>query len=325
MIRGALAVLFALAIGCTPKPHWSLPLPALDRVALSVLHASSRDTWVVGGALGSSGGALVLDYDGSAWSRYEIGTDATLWWAAEVHPYEWLAVGERGTIVRLPLGEAVASPTTTTLYGIWGNDDDGVWIVGGEPDLSGVIYVLRGGAWVDMTPAGATGAFFKVWGSSANDVWICGQAGALLHWDGHILAVVDSGLSRSASLFTVAGRSAQDIYAVGGPAQAIALHYDGTSWSQLADPALANLPGLNGVSVDSDGTAVMVGFGGTKLRGHPGAFVDETAFATHEDLHAVSISAGEIFAVGGDYLDPAPTPRTGVVAHFGGDISSTLK
>ena len=58
---------------------------------------------------------------------------------------------------------------------------------------------------------------------------------------------------------------------------------------------------------------MLVGGSGTKLRGRPGAWIDESAFATREDLHAASIVGGEIFTVGGNYLAPPPTraPRRG--------------
>jgi hypothetical protein len=319
-----LVVAALVACGCGGSPHWSLPLPALDRVALSVVDKSAKDVWVVGGALGSGGNALVLHYDGSAWQRSDPGTDATLWWVAPVGAQTW-AVGERGTALVLP-ATPVATGTTATLYGVWASDAGTVWIVGGEPDLSGVI--LRGsgdGTWTDVTPAGTGGAFFKVWGASDDDVWICGQAGALVHWDGSALTAVDSGLPKNVSLFTVSGRAHDDVYAVGGLGNAVALHYDGDVWTRLSDSVFDTLPNLNGVSVDSDGTAIVVGGSGTKVRGRPGAFVEESASATHEDLHAVSIAKGEIFAVGGNYLAPAPAPRTGVVAHYGDDISSTLK
>jgi hypothetical protein len=319
------AALALAAAGCT-SPHWSLPLPALDRVALSVAQSSARDVWIAGGALGSGGDALVLHYDGSAWQRLDPGTDATLWWVDAPDATTRWFVGERGTVLSGASLTVEPVPTTTTLYGVWQSASGTVWIVGGEPDLSGVVLRrVAGGAWQDVTPAGTNNALFKVWGAADEDVWICGQAGALLHWDGSTLTPVASGLPRSVSLFTVAGRDANDVYAVGGPATAVALHYDGTSWTQLTDAALATLPGLNGVAVDSDGTAILVGFGGTKLRGRPGAFADETALATRQDLHAASFVGGEIFAVGGNYLAPAPSPRTGVAAHFGGDISSTIK
>ena len=217
-------------------------------------------------------------------------------------------------------------PTTATLYGVWQSPSGTVWIVGGEPDLSGV--VLRrdpGGAWQDVTPAGTASALFKVWGAADDDVWICGQEGKLLHWDGGALSAIDTGLGRNVPLFTVAGSGAGDVYAVGGLGNAVVLHYDGAAWTQLGDALFAALPGLSGVAVDGDGTAILVGGSGTKVRGKPGAFTDETAYATREDLHAAAILDGELFTVGGNYIAPAPTPRQGVVAHFGGDVASTIR
>lgn len=323
-LKARLAFAALLLCGCPSSPHWSLPLPALDRVALSVVDKSAKDVWVVGGALGSGGNALALHYDGSAWQRSDPGTDATLWWTAAVGAQTW-AVGERGTAIILP-STPVPTTTTATLYGVWASSEGTVWIVGGEPDLSGVI--LRGsgdGTWTDVTPAGTTGAFFKVWGASDDDVWICGQAGALVHWDGSALTSVATGLARNVPLFTVFGRTHDDVYAVGGLGNAVVLHYDGDVWLRLTDNIFDTLPNLNGVAVDSDGTAIMVGGSGTKVRGRPGAFVDESAAATREDLHAASFVGGEIFTVGGNYLAPAPAPRNGVVAHYGGDVSSTVK
>ena len=319
------ASLFAAA-GCTPAPHWSLPLAALDRVPLSVAQASASDVWIAGGALGSGGDALVLHYDGRAWQRSDPGTDATLWWVDRPASGDPWFVGERGTVLHGAGLTVEPVPTTATLYGVGQSDGGTVWVVGGEPDLSGVILRrVPGGDWEDLTPAGTSGAFFKVWGAADDDVWICGQGGALVNWDGSALVAVDTGLARNVSLFTVAGRAPDDVYVVGGLGNAVVLHYDGDTWTQLGDALFGELPGLSGVSVDGDGTAILVGGSGTKLRGRPGAFVDESAFATREDLHAASILDGHVFTVGGNYLAPAPTPRQGVVAHYGGDVSSTIK
>jgi photosystem II stability/assembly factor-like uncharacterized protein len=325
MLRAWVAVALVVG-GCTSPAHWSLPLAALDRVPLSVYQAAPNDTWIVGGALGSGGDALVLQYDGKAWTRFDAATDATLWWVAPRSATSVWTVGERGTVLTGPPLAAVATPTTATLYGVWQSPAGNVWVVGGDPDISGV--VLRGsgdGTWTDLTPAGTSNALFKVWGAADDDVWICGQAGALLHWDGSALTAVDSGLPRTVSLFTVAGSGAADVYAVGGLGNAVVLHYDGSAWTQLGDAVFNDLPNLNGVSVDRDGSAILVGASGTKVRGRPGAWVDETAFATREDLHAASLVGGDIFTVGGNYLAPAPAPRQGVVAHFGGDVSSTIE
>jgi photosystem II stability/assembly factor-like uncharacterized protein len=332
MIARALAILsfvslaasLVAVIGCDTPAHWSLPLPALDRVALSVAETNAHDVWIVGGALGSGGNALVLHGDGKSWHRIDPGTDATLWWVASLSDHQW-AVGERGTVLAGPAFTVETVPTSATLYGVWESESGTVWVVGGEPDLSGVILQKSGGAWKDVTPAGSTSAYFKVWGASDDDVWICGQEGKLVHWDGSALTDVATGLGRAVPLFTVAGRAHDDVYAVGGLGNAVVLHYDGGDWTRLGDAVFDDTPGLAGVSVDRDGTALLVGGSGAKLRGRPGAFVDESAFATREDLHAVSISGGEIFTVGGNYLAPAPTPRQGVVAHFGADVPSTIQ
>lgn len=319
------AALLALAVaGCGPTSHWSLPLPALDRVPLSVVERAPHDVWVVGGALGSGGRALVLHDDGSAWRAYDVATDATLWWVAPAGPGQVWAVGERGTVVLGPPFSTVSVPTSATLYGVWSSGGQ-TWIVGGQPDFSGVILHDDGSGFKDVTPPGTTTAFFKVWGSRSDDVFVCGQGGAMWHWDGSALSSQPTGLGRAAPLFTVAGRAANDVWAVGGLGNAVALHYDGARWSPLPDALLTDMPGLAGVSVDADGTAALVGSGGTKLRGKPGALVDESAQATRADLHAVSLVAGELFAVGGNWQAPPGAPRTGVVAHFGGDVPTTIK
>ncbi len=322
MLRASLVAALVVA-GCTSSPHWSLPLPSLDRVPLSVTQSSPSDVWVVGGALGSGGNAFALHYDGRAWQRTDLATDATLWWVAERGSELW-AVGERGTVMTTPDFAVEAVPTTATLYGVWPSQSGTVWVVGGEPDLSGVILRRVGGAWQDLSPPGATGAFFKVWGAADDDVWIVGQGGAILHWNGAALGPVESAVDARTPLLTVAGRAADDVYAVGGLGNAVVVHYDGSGWTRLSDPAFDSAPGLAGVSVDADGTAFLVGSGGTKLRGHVGAWSDETAEATRVDLHAVSLAGGNLFTVGGNYQAPAPTPRQGLVAHFGADVSSTI-
>ena len=321
----------AVAVAGCGGSHWSLPLPALDRVPLSIAERARDDVWTVGGALGSSGAALMLRYDGSSWRRIDAATDATLWWVLPLSATSVWAVGERGTIVRYngaALDSALTPPTpltAATLYGIWGSSDDDLWVVGGEPDLSGVILRRDSAGWRDVTPAGTGGAFFKVWGSASDDVFICGQDGALLHWDGRTLMPQRSGVGRGTPLFTVAGRAANDVYAVGGLGNAVVLHWDGAAWSRLSGAPLDDAPQLTGVAVDRDGSAYLVGSGGAKLRGRAGAWVDETLQATRVDLHAVSLVGGELFTVGGNYQAPAPTVRQGVVAHFGGDVGSTLR
>ncbi len=80
-MRAALVFMFFVSAAACGGSSWSLPLPALDRVPLSVSQPSSpsREVFAVGGALGSGGDALVLRYDGAAWTRIATGTTATFW------------------------------------------------------------------------------------------------------------------------------------------------------------------------------------------------------------------------------------------------------
>jgi hypothetical protein len=326
MLRRLLALALVVA-GCGGA-HWSLPLSGLDRVPLSVAQRAADDVWVAGGPLGSAGDALLMRYDGHAWHALSAGTTSTLWWVFAPPTGTVWAVGEKGVVLRLD-GDTVAPetvPTTATLFGVWGTGDDDLWVVGGIPDDSGVILHRDAGGWHDVTPPGTSGAFFKVWGSGANDVYICGQLGALWRWDGTALtAVALPGVGR-APLLTVAGRGPQDIFVVGGLGNAVVLHFDGSSWTRLSEPPFDSAPGLAGVSVEAgDGTAWLVGSGGFKVHGRPGAWHDDSDAATQADLHAVSAVAGSLFAVGGNYFAPAGATRNGVVAHYGGDISSTIR
>ena len=298
----------------------------LDRAALSVALPSAETAFVVGGDLGTGGSPLFLHYDSGAWHRVPTTGDSTYWWVHPLSPTNAWTVGEKGAIAHWD-GSALTTDTPLTdrtLYGIWGTADDNLWAVGGKPGSDGVLLHRDAGGW-QLVPAPVPFvAFFKIWGSAANDIFVCGEGGTILHWDGTTWTAQPSGVPQSTTLFTVAGRSATEVYAVGGLGRGVVLRYDGQSWQPLADPALAQIGALSGVAVDSDGSLVLVGAAGTKLHGKPGALVDDSFDAPRDDLHAAAIRAGELFAVGGNYVAPAGVVRTGVVAHRGRPVSATV-
>ncbi len=326
-MRALVALLFVIAGAGCDGASWSAVLPSLDRVPLSVWADSPRDVFVAGGPLGSPGDALLLHYDGSAWHEIPTSTSATLWWVFALSPTDVYLAGESGTILRFDGAQLtpMTSGTTKTLYGIWGASDGDLWAVGGDPDLDGVILRNDGTGWRTIANPTTSGAYFKVWGSSSSDVFICGQGGTILHWDGQQLSSQPTGLDPRTTLFTVAGRAPNDVFAVGGLGNATALHYDGASWAPLGDAVLAESDALAGVSVAASGEVVLVGANGTVLRGKPGALVDESRLAVSADLHGTVDAGGEIFAVGGNYFAPAPAARHGVVVHYGGAIAGTLE
>ena len=320
-------VLFALApfalAGCTP-PHWSDARTDLDRVPLSVW-ASGGKQFIVGGPLGSAGQGLFLRHDGGGWHESATGSSATLWWVFGLGESDIWTVGELGTVLHWNGAQLAPEtvPATETLFGVWGVSDDDLWAVGGRPDIDGVILHRTSGTWNVVAGLPNSGAFFKVWGSAADDVFVCGQGGTILHWDGAAWSPQSTGLMANASLFTVAGRvpssGADDVYAVGGLGNAVALHLNSPGWQSIDDAALTEAPALAGVAVASDGTVAMVGSSGLKLRGRPGAFHDESDQATRADFHSVGFQdhdSGELWAVGGNWLAPAPAARHGVVVHY---------
>jgi hypothetical protein len=321
---GAIALL--LACGCSGAAGWTAVEPALDRDVLSVWAAAPDDVYAVGGGLGSPGlGALVLRSDGQRFHELPTGRSETLWWVWGSSASDVWMVGEQGLVLRWDGARFQVVPVPPeasgkTLFGVWGSGAGDVWAVGGVPDDSGV--VLHGDAsgleLAGGLPATPGVAYFKVWGSSASDVFVVGQGNTILHFDGHAWTPQASPAPPLTTLFTVAGRSASEVYAVGGTGQSVLLRFDGASWTAATDPLLAASSGLTGVAVGPGGALSLVGFGGTKLRGHDRAFVRDDAPVTTLDLHATFIdSAGVIWATGGNYLAPAGAARRGVIVRYG--------
>ena len=324
MARFSTVFVLALACGCSGTARWSVPKSDLDRVPLSVAATGDETIFASGGALGSGGAPLFLRGDGKTFTEVPISDPdsaaLTLWWVHALSATEAFTVGEKGLILHwdgTQLQREGQGVTGETLYGAWGASAADVWAVGGTPAVRGVILRRQNGQWSTVPSPVAGVALFKVWGAAANDVFACGEGGTILHWDGNTWTQQPTGLGPTITLFTVHGRAHNDVYAVGGLGRGVALHYDGNAWSPISDPLLDSAGSLAGISVDADGSVLMVGEAGTKLRGRVGALVDDRTDEPHDDLHAALAHSGELFAVGGNYIAPAGTARKGVIARFG--------
>lgn len=306
------AVVAALLLGgCSSG--WSLATDSLDRVVLSV---SAEPVWVVGGGQGNGAESLVKRLRGSAWESVPgVSGDETLWWVSS-----GFVVGERGAIYRVvgdALEKATPALTAATLYGVWGASASEVWAVGGSPlgnAENDVILRFDGTSWARVAVAQPLDvAYFKVWGSARDDVWIVGQQGVVLHFDGNSWSRVQT--PTRATLLTVTGRSANEVWAVGGP-PAVLLRWDGTAWHDEQPPFSAS--GLTGVSFAPNGDLFVVGLAGTRWRRTNGAWTDDSEVLPLGDLHAVWAGLGEAWAVGGNYIATDPgTKRRGIVARYG--------
>lgn len=293
------------------------------------------DVWVVGGELQRS---VVLHYDGTAWEARDPGLDEPLWWVHGFPGGPVFVAGDHGAIARWDgsAWEIMDSGAPGTLfYGIWGASPDDMWAVGGptqtpvgdvEPEGDVVLH-YDGSAWERVEiqalldkPDSQGKNLFKVWGASASEVFIVGDSGIALHYDGTAWERVETGVGNQ-PLFTVTGRSADDVYAVGGLATAVLVHWDGTAWSEITLPPAAPSV-IQGVWTAPDEALYLGGWYGFTAS----LDVDDTWNVVENDTplayHAVfGDGAGNLWAVGGDiyslltdYLGTVVTTRDGVPA-----------
>jgi len=329
---GVVALLGLLGLAACPGDDepctaaWAT-LGTLDQtVALAVQGRGPDDVWVVGGGL-DGGGAYAAHWDGAAWQRQAPMTfGATLWWVWTAADDTVWMVGEHGVVVRQHRGATTIDriATDATIYGVWGAGPDDVWLVGGVPDGQAgpeddLIRRWDGTAFVTPPGIPARGAtLFKVWGAAADDVWISGEGGTMLRWNGAAFVDHSSELATFAPALTVHGCSATEVYAVAGQAL---FAWDGARWARRAEPVLGSA--ANGVACGAAGVLV-VGNAGLKRRwdrasGSAGPWLDERGQGpTGSDLHGAFVDdAGRMWAVGGNFNAPPPTPRTGVIGARG--------
>jgi hypothetical protein len=219
---------------------------------VSVWAGGPDDVWVVGGERGRS---VVLHFDGTGWESRDPGLREPLWWVHGFPGGPVFVAGDHGAIARWDDGawETLDSGAPGTLfYGIWGAAPDDIWAVGGptqtpasgvEPEGDVVLH-YDGSAWTRVEiqalldkPASQGKNLFKVWGASASEVFIVGDSGMALHYDGSAWTRVDTGVSNQ-PLFTVIGRDASDVDAVGGLAVPVLIRWDGTRWNDVTLPTV---------------------------------------------------------------------------------------
>ncbi|MCC7537955.1 MAG: hypothetical protein IT379_17145 [Deltaproteobacteria bacterium] len=117
-----------------------------------------------------------------------------------------------------------APPSSTTLTDVWAFSETDVWFVDGGP----VVHRYDGSSWSTLeTPAAGVSCIFAI---SVEEVYLC-AGGGLVRYDGASFTVIDVETPTGLSAITdVWASSANDVWAVGD--DAIAAHYDGTTWSR---------------------------------------------------------------------------------------------
>jgi hypothetical protein len=271
--------------------------------------------WVVGADVGAGGTAL--HFDGTSWTRKDVGHRATLWWVFPFSENDVFFGGASSTILRFDGTTFMRMPTPGlarhTIFGLWGRRPDDVYAVGSVGGLNGFLWHFDGTRWTTVDDVvglpidskGNTPGLFKVWGPpTGSTVYVVGGRGVVLRsLDGRRFERLDT--DTRGTLFTVFADDAS-VTAVGGAGTGLLL--EGTSGlSTVAVPPDVGL--LQGVWRSGD-TGYAVGQAGVVLerRAAGWSLVDHRLDVRAESLHATWVDpSGAVWAVGGDVLSGAMT------------------
>ena len=233
--------------------HWDgsawtqVPSPNVSGSSVDSLVAvrgtSATNVWAVGSYKNSNNVSqtLILHWNGSAWKV-------------------------------VPSPDPSGPTLDQELTGVSGSSVQDAWAVGfyytGALDKSMILH-WNGTAWKQVTSPnpGSQGTFlYGVRTTSASDAWAVGSAfngtadkTLIVHWDGSAWKQVKSpnpgGATQNNDLNSVAATTATNAWAVGDydtgtGTRTLALHWDGSAWTQ------ATTPNLGGSSIDDAFTAV---------------------------------------------------------------------
>ncbi len=349
-----LGVALAVGLGGCGAPvveRWGFGMRSESTWYLSTWAPDEAYVFVVGGEPASGDGAgddsgrgVALRRVGKSWVSDPLpaGTGLLNWVFGFSTVNAW-AVGEGGVILHYE-GEQwtkQTSPTTESLWGVWGATEDDLWAVGGggrEGDLPVLIH-YDGTTWENVVvPAlerAQVRAFFKVWGVSADQVYVVGQQGVVLHWNGESWVEINVGTSDDlialwGTTTSPSGDSEEGtvrVAMVGGRSNGVVVYGEGTA-SEMTWQArtLEAVPGLNGVwmagstvcvagqrGTVGEITVASLAAGAPEFRAQELDGRDLAAYPVgNDDFHAVFGVGQERVAVGGNLAAPT-APYRGMV------------
>jgi hypothetical protein len=222
-----------------------------------------------------------------------------------------------------PADRATVGGITGRFADVWLDDPRDGWAVGssGDPttEAAAVLAHWDGFAWTASADAPDTAdvdVLQGVDGSAPNDVWAMGWSSdgsgrdaLATHYDGE--SWEPSTVPRDAALFDVRALAPDDVWAVGSAGdpqlvdeRAMAMHWDGSTWTQAALPVGGGRSGLSAIS-GTRGDLYAVGYHhrGPLLVHFDGARWDRTLeLDAHGALNAVAASGGTVWLAGSSVL-----------------------
>jgi hypothetical protein len=193
---------------------------------------SANDVWAVGSWGQNGGQGLIEHWDGRNWSVGAVLPQGTLLIgvAAQSSNDIW----------------AVGQNLTQTLVEHWNGRQ---WVAVPSPNLGSTYNTLHAVSIISHNDAWAVGYSLS---------FDTGNAYILMHWNGTTWSLVNGPPANSSYLFSVKAFATDDVWAVGykdydsthGTSSTFTLHWDGTTWTEIATPnaatGLNNLFGLDG-------------------------------------------------------------------------------
>lgn len=266
------------------------PMNAHVDVRLRGVHGSSPDNVI---AVGDHG--TIMRFNGRYWFPMDSGTNTDL---------ERVWVHSSGVAAAVGDGSLMNYRDGTWSYvgghdmkDVWGSSPDNIYAVGAyelssqPPHETGTVVHFDGGRWRARPPPSDFGGLWHIWGAGPNDMYVVAdivdslifRGTRLYHYDGSTWTLHDSLYVRD-----VWGRSANDIFALGGPTY----HFNGQTWSPLSCDEI----GLDHVN----GTATEIISVGRRIASYDGvtceiALDNYASFrdvwgAASDDVYAVSTS-----------------------------------
>lgn len=262
------------------------------------------DGWAVGGWSGWSGEfSVALHWDGNAWTEANIPQIGEVTGLTLMPGGQGWAVTLRGLLLHLNGNTWSVLDWPTGPYQLRDLEllsPDSGWAIGWwtEAGMPGSIYYWDGEAWSEtLRLDGYEPSAIDM--LSPTDGWIVGTPSLVLRWRGTSWAQVPVAVTEG-NLADIAMLSATDGWIVGSqgdpgsPGSAVALHWDGSTWSPTAVPTFIEW-GLDAVDVVSPTDAWAAGNGaqGTILHWDGASWAPVTSPVTETMISAIDMLAAD--------------------------------
>lgn len=263
---------------------------------------------LVGGQL-DGGASVIVHYKDDELCYEEAPTERALWWIHSARPGEWYAVGEAGTILHEVNGVRTdeSVPTDAVLYGVFDAGDRVIAVGGALGRGLGEAWIKEGDTW-SLLAGSLPGVAFKAFGN-----WIVGD-GIAYFVEGRTLEARFP--PAGTKLLTVTGRDQEDVYAVGGSATAVMLHWNGSDWDAIDIDPFCATQGLNGVFTGPGEDVWLAGFfGAMGALEAGGEWNCPSQLVTFEHFHTVNKHGDDLLWAGGNMFDVGG--NYGTLARYG--------